>query len=325
MGVIGRESALKSMSKSTLSRRAIGIPSVMLLRSLGRTAEAKRVARLCAFAPKTVTIEGHGPAFRMSGVNGRDQIPNLIWWHGREHEPPMPEVLAALARDARVIVDVGANTGFYTLLTAANSKAVVHSFEPFPVCRDCLLTNLRLNPELAARVRYHEAAVGSETGTAKLYIPVPLADHGLIETSCSLDRDFRVVDHEIDVPLVTLDSEFPIANDDHVDLIKIDVEGMESRVVAGARELLRTRRPMVTVEILDDKYVAPLAEAYLGLDYKLVALTPDSLDVQPDFRRTESTENYLTVPAEKLDVVKRLAETLHLGWRESGSIVPQPD
>src|SRR5689334_3575068 len=95
-----RDSALKTMGKAILSRRAIGIPSVLLLKSLGLTSHAQRVARLCDFAPDTVTIRGHGPDFRMSGARGHDQIPNLIWWHGREHEPPLPSVLAALSRDA---------------------------------------------------------------------------------------------------------------------------------------------------------------------------------------------------------------------------------
>jgi FkbM family methyltransferase len=307
-----------------LSRRALGIPCLSVLKALGRTGEAIRVARLCGFSPDVVTIRGHGPTFRMSGADGRDQIPNLIWWHGGEHEPPMPRVLGALARDARVILDVGANTGFYTLLTAACSKAVVHAFEPYPVCRELLLANLRLNPELAARVRYHEAAVGDRTGTAKFYIPVPLADHGLIETSCSLDRDFRAVDHEIDVRVATLDSEFPAEADAPVDLIKIDVEGMESRVVEGARDMLRRRRPWVTIEILDEKYERPLAEAFEGLDYRLVALVPDRLEVRPEFSRSEATDNYLAAPAEKLDHIKRLAESLGLAWFEANEPVLDP-
>jgi FkbM family methyltransferase len=305
---------LKTLAKAVLSRRPVGVPLAFALKSCGLIAAARRVARICRFAPGVVTVRQCGLAFRMDSAGGRDQIPDRFWWYGEDYEPPMPALFAALARDARVVVDVGANTGFYTLLALSASSAVVHAYEPFPECREWLARNLALNPSLADRARGHGAAVGDAPGVSTLYIPAAIAVHGLVEMSCSLDPAFRPSDRSIEVPVVALDDEFAGAEADRVDLLKVDVEGTESRVIAGARNLLRRGRPLVFVEILEDRYAPPLAAAFEGLGYEAVAIDTDRLVRRPGFVRLGGLTNYLAVPVEKLEELGRKVERLGLGW-----------
>jgi len=159
---------IKSIAKWVASQKAVGIPTLLALRMVGMTASAQRIAYLCKFAPQVIAIRRNGFSFQMSGNDGHDQIPNRIWWHGWEHyEHPMPDLFVAFARQSRVIVDIGANSGFYTLIALSCSQAVVHAFEPFPPCQKVFTTNLSLHPH-AHRARLHTAAAGEARGLTQL-------------------------------------------------------------------------------------------------------------------------------------------------------------
>ena len=71
----------------------------------------------------------------MSTDGGRDHVASTIARTGwRSFEQPLPQVLAAIATEARgAVYDVGANTGFYSLLARhVNRRVPVRAFEPYP-------------------------------------------------------------------------------------------------------------------------------------------------------------------------------------------------
>jgi FkbM family methyltransferase len=142
------------------------------------------------------------------------------------------------AMGAKVILDVGANAGIYSLAALAiQPNATVHAFEPTPEIAARLRATAKLN-ELD-RLYVHEAAVFSKNGQAALkrfrgeldsnegmnFISQDLGESGSerVQTVC-LDQFCR--DHSIG----------------HVDLLKLDIQGHEHSALQGAQNLIKTGR-----------------------------------------------------------------------------------
>jgi len=191
--------------------------------------------------------------FRMLRDGGRDQVAALIGHAGwTEFEPPLPSVFFHLALRARgLIVDVGANTGFYALLAAAASKLTrVIAFEPDRAVLAALRHNLALN-RMGRRILPVDIALSDRTGRASLYIPTQ--EHGLIETSSSLEQDFKAAHSAIlDVAAMPLDLYLDRARlrRAKVSVMKIDVEGHEAAVLAGCTKTVARHRPIIFAEVL---------------------------------------------------------------------------
>lgn len=96
---------------------------------------------LCGYMPNEVPVRlppklsfnGLGK-FVMLSAQQTDQIAWRMWSSGwKGFEQPLPNLFAACARDAGTVLDVGANSGLYTLIACAASSTVsVHAFEPLP-------------------------------------------------------------------------------------------------------------------------------------------------------------------------------------------------
>lgn len=159
--------------------------------------------------------------------------------------------LLELFPEERVFVDVGANFGTYTLGMArgVGPKGKVYSFEAQRILSYMLAGSIAMNG--LTNVFCRNYAVGKER--SKIEIPQfdynrPL-NFGSIEfggqqrEKLQQDRQYSTDNTEY-VDVVTLDSfAFP-----RVDIMKIDVEGMEADVIEGAAETIRRCRPILYVE-----------------------------------------------------------------------------
>lgn len=159
-------------------------------------------------------------------------------------EPELLEAFRAAARGARVVLDVGAATGLYTILAArTNSSARVYAFEPHSNNREALNTNLHLNQ--IENVTVSNMALGDTPGEAFLEHRGDRQIAGLGTHRIKLSPDAglpRVTIATIDLLVAQGEVEPP-------DVIKIDVEGFEVRVVRGMQETLRRSRPVVLLEL----------------------------------------------------------------------------
>ena len=151
---------------------------------------------------------------------------------------PELQLLPALARGG-VFLDVGANVGTWCG-RAARMFAEVHAFEPLA----SLAAALRR--AVPANVTVHELALSDRDGRGRFAVPIYRGQ--ALTTRASLERDANEgTDGEAiyEVMLARLDG---LALHD-VDVIKIDVEGHEAAVVAGARQTIERERPTLIVEI----------------------------------------------------------------------------
>jgi FkbM family methyltransferase len=171
--------------------------------------------------------------FQGTAVYGdlRDSGARLTLFQGRYY-PQFTAIAAAFLREGGVFFDVGANIGLtsFSLLPLVGGPALeLHLFEANPEC--CRLL------ELSARHSGHEATfitnccVGAAGGTARLSVPAGHTQAGRITEV-----------GDVEVPVVRLDDYAERNAIDRIALLKVDVEGFEPEVLAGAETLLREGR-----------------------------------------------------------------------------------
>jgi len=142
------------------------------------------------------------------------------------HEFDTMGFLLHFLRSDDTFFDLGANVGSYTLLASGVCKANTLAVEPIPATFKVLSDNVELN-NLLDKVKLVNAGVGDENGTLTF-----TADQ---DTNNHVVQSDEVYYNTIDIPIIKMDE----LVDNAPTLIKIDVEGFESRVLNGMPELLK--------------------------------------------------------------------------------------
>lgn len=196
----------------------------------------------------------------------------------RWYEPAVTEVLEPLCRRNGRIVDVGAHVGWYTFLAAARvgSEGLVLGFEPDPENFQLLSTSLAENPR--PQVRLFNQCLSDHVGAEQLFLSDEAASYHSIARSVGI-RSLRVPSTCLD----TVVQEWGLRT---IDLVKIDVEGGEPKVLRGARETLRAGiiRNLV-LEWTSESWTGEEAlwrEVTAGMDVYRIAMSPRLLVRIPD-------------------------------------------
>ena len=137
-------------------------------------------------------------------------------------------LLLHLLRKECLFVDIGANVGVYTVLAAGVVGAYVVSIEPVPQTFKKLCANLLVN-NIVDKVTPHNIGLGRQKATLRFTSELDTMNH--------IIQDESWTGSSIQVPISTLDT---VLSDRSPTLIKIDVEGWESEVLAGATSALRS-------------------------------------------------------------------------------------
>jgi len=159
---------------------------------------------------------------------------------------PEEKFLRKLDLKGKTVFDIGAFVGLMTLFFASRAKHVV-AYEPLPESRRKIINNLELNG--LRNVTLRDVAISSEPGELNLVFDILMSGgaSGDYEISRELAQS-AAHPKEIRVPVTTVDLE--IASGQPVpDLIKVDVEGMEYKVLCGMLKLLARAKPWVYFEL----------------------------------------------------------------------------
>lgn len=176
-------------------------------------------------------------------VSPQDNLGHHLFYYG-VYEPVQRGLWEQLLAQGEksIVLDVGANTGYYSLLAAARRNvARVVCFEPNPMVTPILRYNVQANSALASKVTIVEAAAGDVDGIVSFHRNRAEHNFGLGSLRARTDDDVTV-----DVPMVRLDRHLPSMSIERVDLVKIDVEGAELAVLRG---LLEFGRPTLVIEV----------------------------------------------------------------------------
>jgi FkbM family methyltransferase len=152
-------------------------------------------------------------------------------WLGT-YERPLQRLLCAHVKEGDVFYDVGANVGFFSLLASVRvgSRGRVVAFEPLPRNVELLHRHLAMNA--VTNVTVIAKAVADTAGTAMFESTGSPSMGALSSTG-------------IPVEITTLDDVVASGTVPPPTVIKMDIEGAESRALAGARVTLATHRPLI--------------------------------------------------------------------------------
>lgn len=218
------------------------------------------------------------------------------------------QVLRRLAPfEPRVIVDGGANVGDWSLAAhTLCAQAQLHAFEISPPTFQTLKTRLSGRE----RVRLHNLGLSDEPGEVTLH---HYANAPALSTVTDYPHPFE--SQPLAARVVRGDDFLGDLGVSHIDLLKIDVEGMEERVLRGFERLLRSRAVDLVqfeygrVNILNHFLLADFHAFFKQRGYRVGKLYPDGVEwreydlADEDFRGP----NYLACRADRADLLQALS------------------
>lgn len=163
-------------------------------------------------------------------------------------EPNEFAFMDSILQPGMTMLDVGANDGFFSVFAArkVGNEGRVYAFEPSGREFGRLKANLVLNQ--LTNVRPVQKAVADLSGKGVLRI----CEYGHEGQNTLGDFVHQVKEAGTErVELCSLDDHFAAESLERLDFIKIDVEGAEYKVLAGARQILTRFKPIILLEALD--------------------------------------------------------------------------
>ncbi|MGD0475646.1 MAG: FkbM family methyltransferase [Candidatus Velthaea sp.] len=226
------------------ARRVAGQPRLRaaVLRLLLREDEIVPFGRSLAFDPHSWVIKQTEYGFRIWVALGERSISREIMLDRYEREEVA--FVRATVRAGDRVVDVGANIGFYTALLAAlvGPAGEVIACEPLETVADALERTIAENG-FAERVTLHRVALDAQAGTVSLrHAPVTInAGAAYLAPAAALPAG------HVDAPVraQTLDD---VVGSGACAFVKLDAEGAEPRILAGAARTLARCRPVLLAE-----------------------------------------------------------------------------
>ena len=177
-------------------------------------------------------------------VNTQDEAVAIPLLTEGVYEKYETKLVQELIKPGMIVLDIGANIGYYTLIAArlVGSKGIVYAFEPEANNYGLLVKNIEKNGIL--NVISIQKAISNKCEKKELF----LAKDGAL---ASLSEDNTLIQKKgsEEVEAVTLDDYFEnIIGNNKVDFIKLDVQGAEGLVVEGAKEILENNNLKLTME-----------------------------------------------------------------------------
>lgn len=156
-------------------------------------------------------------------------------------EKQIHDALERVVKPGNVVYDIGANAGILTIDLAAHLRGdvTIIAFEPIPSLAHAVALSASING-FGDRIRVYDVMLGRREGEASLFVP----RHSIHASARS--REAGAV--ELRRRVMTLDGLIAARAIPPPDVVKIDVEGGEMEVFAGATNLLKTRPPFIIFE-----------------------------------------------------------------------------
>jgi FkbM family methyltransferase len=164
-----------------------------------------------------------------------------------EYEPVETKILQILSKDSKLILDVGANVGYYTIelsrLLASDGKLL--SFEPVDDSYLELQKNIEIN-HIKNAVQTFQLGLSDSESEIDIFLPQTSGSSAASLRNLHPEEDYKIQR----IKTTTLDQVFGAMEGGHCDLIKIDVEGGELQVIQGGIETIKKFKPIIFAELL---------------------------------------------------------------------------
>ena len=236
------------------------------------SAKAALAARLPVSFPPFEILHVPGMGLNLCVNMARDPIQNA-WRRGEFFEAEELGMVEVHVKSGAHVVDIGANVGNHAMFFATRMGAArVVVVEPNPLAMAPLMANVLLN-RLEGVIDLGLLGVGLSDASGGGY-GMKRHDRNLGATKMFAGKgDLQV--HAGD----------DLLQDEAPDLIKIDVEGMEIKVLSGLEKIISTHRPVILIEV-DEENSEPFNAWCTSHDY----------GVAQTVRHSRKNCNYLLTP-----------------------------
>jgi FkbM family methyltransferase len=163
-----------------------------------------------------------------------------------EYETSELNFLESTLKKGDTFIDVGANIGVHTLVASkkVGETGKVISFEPFPKNNKLIQKNIELNN--TTNVQLERFAICDNSKSIPLFYNEAEVNQGM---ASSYATEFSLTET---VEAISLDEYLKLNPIEHVDLIKIDIEGGEYPALQGMTQALQKLKPTLLIELDDD-------------------------------------------------------------------------
>ena len=201
---------------------------------------------------------------------------NIFFLDEYEHEES--EFLKRNLKESDVVVDIGANIGYHSLLAASlvGGSGQIYSFEPLEENFRSFLRNIKLNS--FDNVHAFNLGVSDKPKILNLYLNSEKGNMGMAsefgETNNHLHQTIEAIDMD------TFFKKHPVQK---IDVIKIDIEGGEYPALLGMKNTLDRFSPYILIE-LDDAIInktpyskKDIVDFLIDLNYQKFYLAKDGV------------------------------------------------
>jgi len=144
-----------------------------------------------------------------------------------------------------VVVDIGANIGFFALYAAGKTQNTIYTFEPFPENVEFLKKNINAND--CRNIVIDCLAVSDKSGIGKLYLSEICGGHLMF------DHNINGKLHDyIEVPTKTLEEIMRDHSIEKIDFLKLDCEGSEGQILKSASSSCLGKIMKIAMEFHDN-------------------------------------------------------------------------
>lgn len=257
------------------------------------------------------SVKGNNiPTFKIA-TNPTSYASKILFWNDIEgFEYSSVKIFSEVVKKANVFFDIGSNIGYYSLLASSikNKNITVHAFEPMQSAYKYLEKNCNINrfnnilPQRLALSNLKGKATFFSIANEKFKNFDQLTGDGGLSQNQSGNRTKL----SFDIDVTTLD-EYVNKNlpNKLIDLIKLDTEANEHRVLEGASNVLKNHRPIIQCEILKnevEKEIEAILSQYNYLYFR--ATNQGLLSVDNFLNNTTDYVDYYLVPKEKKQTIE---------------------
>jgi FkbM family methyltransferase len=165
-------------------------------------------------------------------VNSNDPVITPSLFLNGTYEPFETKIFMNLIKENDILLDIGANIGYYSIIAASIiKKGKIYAFEPEPHNYDLLTRNIKINGY--NNIIPVQKVVSNFNGKVKMYIDNKnTGSHSLSQENVANLKNY------LEVNSIKLDDYLEGINQRKVDIIKMDVQGAESQVIDGLTKTL---------------------------------------------------------------------------------------
>jgi FkbM family methyltransferase len=200
---------------------------------------------------QTLSIAGHRAVCFPQSAGGGVAGGSAAWIRAKHekgdvHEPGLIAALLAIQKvqpSIQTIFDIGALYGYFSLISRSLfAKSSVHAFEVNPNSYNALRNNIAANKRgIRSRITAHHCALSDATSMQSQLRVRQFKVEPVTEQSSQGEKSVYNID------VWALD-DFCRSKKLSPDIVKLDVEGFQAKIIPGAMEVIKAARPIVLLE-----------------------------------------------------------------------------